>query len=61
MPAPFIYGIMSQIIDDQATKYQKQKYSSIPMLLLVYTSLVGISVFTQAYREKYGESKRRGG
>ena len=52
MPAPFIYGVMSQFIDNQNNKY-KAKYSAVPLMFIVYFTLLGMGIFTQVYREKY--------
>lgn len=45
MPAPFIYGTMSQFIDNQNNN-TKNKLSAIPMMCIVYFTFIGMSVFT---------------
>ena len=53
MPAPFIYGSLSQFLDKQNGSKKREEYSAIPMMSIVYMTFISLAVFTQIYREKY--------
>ena len=67
LPAPFIYGMISQFVDtqyklgegnnnmmqDNRKKYYNKVYSRLPMASVVYSSVLVIILFTCVYRSKY--------